>query len=86
MMHSSNSLYDMLKDTLVGINSQLAATVEDLEKKIADLPYPDEVTVYRIKNHDGRFVLTDLLVAKANVLQAMAALKAAEMQQKAAKR
>jgi len=80
MMHSTNSLYDALRDNLAQINNQIAATVEDLEKQIAVLPYPDGVSVYQMKNRDGSFVLAPLLAAKAQVLGGMAALKAADMQ------
>lgn len=86
MMHHTNSLYDMLKDNLAQINSQIAATVEDVEKQIAVLPYPVDVTVYQWKNRDGSFVLAPLLAAKAQVLSGMAALKAADLQSKAPRR
>lgn len=86
MMHNTAGLYNLLKENLAQINSQIASITNDVEKQIAVLPYPDMVTVYQWKNRDGTFVLTDLLAAKAQILSAMAALKAADMQSKAPRR
>ena len=83
MMHSTNGLYGMLQDNLAQINSQIAATTERTEKQIAALPYPDGVTVYQMQDRNGRGVLTDLLVAKAQILSGMANLKAADASSKA---
>lgn len=78
MMHSTNALYDSLRDTLAMLNSQIAAVVEDAEKeiKMVALEVAEIVTVYQMKHTNGQFILTDLLVAKAQTLSAMAALKA----------
>lgn len=83
-MHSSQTLYDELDKTHTMINRQIEAAIKDAEKTIELLPYPGETTVYDLKDRNGRGVLVDLLAAKAQCISAMAALKAAELQQKAA--
>ena len=80
MMHSTQNLYDMLNQHLSQINRQLAKIREDAEKRIEVMPYPDEVTPAMLKHADGTFILEQMLAAKAQVLSAMAALKAAELQ------
>lgn len=78
MMHTSQALYGQLHAHLLEINKQLEETIHDLQKQIAVLPYPDETTVYMMKNRDGTYALSGLLAAKAQVLSGMAALKAAD--------
>lgn len=77
-MHHAETIYNNLGDTLLEINKQIDQVTKDAEHYIAGLPYPKETTVYMIKDTSGRPVLTDLLMAKANCLSAMARLKVAE--------
>lgn len=82
MMHNSNILYAALNSSQLELQEQIDAVKEDARKYIATLPYPDNVTVYQVRNRDGSPKLAALLAAKAQVLSAMAVLKAAEMQQR----
>lgn len=75
MMHTAQNLYDNLGRHLLELNKQLDAVQKDVEKSIGVLPYPDQVSVYDMKTRDGRPVLAELMVAKAQVLSAMANLK-----------
>lgn len=84
MMHNTQALYGALNDQLHTINEQIAIVTRDAQKMIDDSPWLDETTtVMEIKQTDGKYVLTDLLVAKAQVLSGMAALKAADVSSKA---
>lgn len=80
MMHNIGGLYDALNSHLLDINNQIRAVKADLEKQIAVLPYPDGVTVYDMKGSDGRYALSELLAAKAQILSGLASLKAADVQ------
>lgn len=86
MMHNTAGLYNLLKESLAEINSQIVATTEDLQKQIDVLPHPDLASVYQLKHRDGSYPLTPLLAAKAQVLSGMAALKAADLQQRTSRR
>lgn len=76
MMHSTQALYDELRSTLAAIEQQISAVNKRIEIELEAGFYTEGSTVYDIRNRDGGFVLTDLLVAKSNVLAAMAQLKA----------
>lgn len=78
MMHTSDALYDMLRKSLVELDKQIEAVKTEAEKQIAVLPYPDLVDVYQIQDRNGKFILTDLIVAKLNCLASMSNLKAAQ--------
>lgn len=86
MMHSTQALYDGLKRTLEEINLQIDAVEKTAKKQIAVAPYPDLYTVYDICDTRGIPVLQELLAAKAQVLNGMAVLKAADLASKQAKR
>lgn len=80
IMHNTSSLYQMLKEELLQINQQLAAAAKDAERFIdRESEHLDPgTTIYDIKNSDGSFILSDMICAKAQVLSAMANLKASE--------
>lgn len=83
MMHSAQNLYDQMTQHLGVVNRQLADMREDLDKQISILPYPEGVSHTMMRNSDGSYVLADMLAAKAQLLSGMAALKAAELANKA---
>lgn len=85
MMHSTSTLYQALNQQLIEIDEQINAMKADLQKQIEVLPYPDDVTVYQMKNRDGSFVLVDMLAARAQIVSGMAALKAADVASKSPK-
>ena len=67
-MHSDENLYKQLSQTLYQINEQIteimyAASVEEIDP-------------FKLKTPDGAYVLSPLLTAKAQTLNAMAWLKA----------
>lgn len=78
MFHTAQNLYDNLANLLLEINKQIDSVKVETVKKIQAQPYPDLVTVYDMREQSGRPVLADLLVAKAQVLSGMAALKTAD--------
>lgn len=85
-MHTADSIYRSLHTLSIDLERQMEVVKKDAEKYIATLPYPDDVKVDDVKDRNGRPVMLDLLVAKAQVLSGMAALKAGEMTQQAASR
>jgi hypothetical protein len=84
MMHNTQALYGALNDQLHTINEQIEAVKKRAQKQIDDFPWATEaMTVFDVQDTTGKNVLTDLLVAKAQVLSGMAALKAADLSSKA---
>lgn len=79
MMHNTSTLYSELNKALVENEKQIGAITKDLEKRIEALPYPGEVSVYEMKNREGKHIMVDLLVARAQILNGMASLKAADL-------
>lgn len=80
---NTSSLVDELRSTLVEINKQIDAAKRDSYfeyRPINEEPPAD--LVYRMKNRDGSYVLTPLLVARANCLAAIANLQAAQIRPK----
>lgn len=79
---NTSSLVDELRSTLVDINKQIEAAKRDvaIQQPVHESPIPD--LVYRMKNRDGTYVLTPLLVARANCLAAIANLQAAQIRPK----
>lgn len=80
---STSSLVDELRNTLVDINKQIEAAKRDCYFDYR--PFPEEPPpdlVYRMKNRDGTYVLTPLLVARANCLAAIANLQVSEKWQR----
>lgn len=75
MMHNKQALYDVLNSNLVEIDRQIEAVKAQAERQMHN--YLHDMTVYSMMHSDGKFMLTDLLVAKANTLAAMANLKTA---------
>lgn len=83
MMHNMSGLYDQLRANLVEIELQIKHIKNDiaLEYKPEER---DKINVwYWTYRSDGKPVLMDLLVAKAQILSGMAALKAADVTSKA---
>ncbi len=75
-MHSADALYDALRQNLADIELQ----IKHIKNGIA-LAYPEEqrdkINVwFWTQRTDGKYVLEDMLLAKAQVLNAMAVLKA----------
>lgn len=85
MMHNTHTLYEELNRAHNNINQQITAVIQETDKRISVLPYPDDVTVYDMRNSDGTPVLAQLLAAKAQLLSGMAALKAADVASKKGK-
>lgn len=75
MMHTTQTLYDQLNNTLLEINVQIRGIKKNTESYIAAHEKPG-TTVYDMKNSDGHGVLENMLLAKAQVLAGMATLKA----------
>lgn len=70
-MHSDQSIYDQLNRTLIEIEKQIREV-----KNLADensMP----VEGHELTSSDGQFLMTPLLLAKAQTLNGMAVLKAA---------
>lgn len=84
MMHTTQALYDQLTVQLSQVNQQIDAITENFNKRNENSPYPDLHTVYSEMDRNGRPILEAMLSAKAQILSGMAALKAAELQSKAA--
>lgn len=74
---NTSSLLNELRSTLHHINAQIEAVHDDFNaSQEAGVNYQPEVTIYQLKNSDGNHVLTPLLLAKANCLNAIATLQA----------
>lgn len=84
MMHNMGSLYDELHKALLDINKQIDAIKGTIG---AYTEYDEETEKYVVKaldpygqrDDDGKFILSDVLAAKAQILSGMAALKAADV-------
>lgn len=85
-MHTTHSLYAELHINLNEINRQIEAIKREIELSLPEGEKPDPDIMYGLNNGSGNFLLKDLLIAKAQLLSGMAALKAADMAQKAPKR
>jgi hypothetical protein len=70
------SLINEMRSTLVEIDKQIVAIKRDILNHLPVHEEPDPNVVYRYKDKFGRFVLTDLLMAKANLLAGIANLQA----------
>lgn len=86
MMHNMGGLYDQLRTSLSEIDMQIKHVKNDIARQ-----YPEEerekINVwYWTYRGDGKPVLEDLLIARANLLSAMANLKAADVASKAPRR
>jgi hypothetical protein len=80
---NTSSIVDALRATLADIDKQIAAAKRDAQieyRPIHEEPPTD--WVYRMKYRDGSYVLTPLLVARANCLAAIANLQAAQTRPK----
>lgn len=86
MMHSNDGLYTTLNSTLHEIDKQ----IEEIKKSVlSSLPVhekPDPSAVYKHRYSDGHPVLESMLLAKAECLHGMAALKAEESASQRARR
>jgi hypothetical protein len=74
---NNTSLINEMRTTLAQINQQIEQATRDTEKYIQGLPYPSETTIFMIKRSDGQYILTELLCAKAQLLNGIANLQAA---------
>lgn len=79
MMHTNQALYDHLRSTLAEVEIQIKHVKNDIA-----LQYPEQdrekLNVwYWTRKPNGDYVLADLLIAKAQIVSAMATLKAAEV-------
>lgn len=85
MMHTTTMLYDELVKTLRDIDLQTKHIKNDIA-----LQYPEQdrakINVwFWTRLPDGRYVLEDMLAARAQILSGMAALKAADLASKTPK-
>lgn len=81
MMHSTSSLYDQLRLNLIQIDQQIEVLQENAGQRYNILENR-AVSWQELMDEKGAYLATPLLAAKAQVLSAMAALKAADMQQR----
>lgn len=71
-----------LRDTLKGINRQLDAIDEEIAKNwVVPEKSPDEWTKYELQDGYGRFITGGLLIAKAQVLSALASIQKIKREQ-----
>lgn len=71
MFHTANTLYSELQTTLNLIDTQIDSVREDIEKT-----FDGEKSAYEVMDSNGNYILTPLLVARANLLAGMATLRA----------
>jgi hypothetical protein len=76
-MHTTNTLYDELSRALIEVDKQIKHVKEPIRQS-----YPEEkrdrINVwYWTFGQDGKPILSDLLCARAQILNGMAVLKAA---------
>jgi hypothetical protein len=76
MMHSNQTLYDSLQFTMMEVDRQIKAVKDDCEA--GDNAFGVQKDPYKLKYKDGKYVLTDLIVSRANLISAMANLKASQ--------
>ena len=82
MMHTTQALYDQLRASLAEIEMQISHVKNDIKNEYPEA-MRDKINVwYWTLRPDGRYVLEDLLVAKAQITVAMANLKAADLTSK----
>ena len=89
MMHSSQNLYDELNRALVEVNRQIKTAIDEISSGTwinLEESRVENYDPYIQRDRNGQFILTPLIAAKAQILSAMAALKAAEMQPKGPRR
>lgn len=73
---NTDSLVNEMRATLFEIEKQIAAAKRDVLNHLPVHQEPDPNEVYKWKDNTGRFLLTDLLVAKAQILSSLATLQA----------
>ena len=83
-MHTTQTLYNELSNTLRDIDTQIKHIKNDIANG-----YPEEkrdklAVWFWMRYSDGTYVLERMLQARASTLNAMAALKAADLNAKAA--
>lgn len=69
------SLVSEMRATLAEINAQIQVIREETQDAINRGVY-EATSPYQIKHTDGHYILTDLLVARANLLAGIANLQA----------
>lgn len=67
---SSSELYEELRQSLLSINVQIGHVRKEAQRM--------KVSAYDLKDMTGSFMLSPLLVAKANILNGLAVLKGME--------
>ena len=70
------SLINEMRRTISDIDRQIVTAKRDILSQLPAHIEPSIDTPYKAKHADGKFVLTDLLVAKAGLLAAIANLQA----------
>jgi hypothetical protein len=78
MMHTTQALYDELRATLSEIDKQIEVIKTTTRQFPYDVEPVDADQIYKWRNTDGKPVLSDMLLARANTLSGMAALKVAD--------
>lgn len=83
MLHNLPGLYEMLNTHLKDVNAQITAIIEDHQVQRDEWPAQlGDTSIYQAKLGNGSPILAEMFAAKANLLSAMANLKAAEMASK----
>ena len=75
MQHSNQALYDALRLHLVAIDKQIDAITRGVLNTLPVNVKPDDDMVIAHRLSNGKYVLEDMLAAKAQILSAMASLK-----------
>lgn len=73
---NNSSLLNELRSTLSKINTQIEVIEAGFKKDKEQGIYLPDVTIYQLKNNDGYHILENMLLAKSNCLQGIAALQA----------
>lgn len=78
-MHNTQTLYDSLHSHLLELNKQIEVVKADLQKTLDNAlgKGQEPITIYHMQSRHGAYLLSDLLIAKSNLLAGMANLKAA---------
>lgn len=82
MMHTTQTLYNELTATLADVDMQIKHIKNDIKMQYPDVD-PDKLNVwFWTRNADGSYVLERLLAARAQLVSAMAGLRAADLSAK----
>lgn len=86
MMHTTDALYTQLHMAHIELDRQISSVRDRILMQQPDNQAVDPNVFYRAQYPDGKFMLSELLAAKAQLLSGMAALKAADVSSKAQQR